>query len=139
MANWVTDAACPVNRSPFSKITTRAELARCAAMNRLRSAPRIRRSGRHWRRKKRAGECGNQRSAAKNWLDRMLRVFAFVDAGNVWDEKQTPRLSDIRYSYGLGLTWISPIGPLKFSWGFPIVKKAGDAYRRFEFTIGTSF
>ncbi|CCD29546.1 Outer membrane protein, OMP85 family [Candidatus Glomeribacter gigasporarum BEG34] len=75
----------------------------------------------------------------KTGFDRMLRVFAFVDAGNVWDEKQTPRLSDIRYSYGLGLTWISPIGPLKFSWGFPIVKKAGDAYRRFEFTIGTSF
>src|SRR5260363_25396 len=42
--------------------------------------------------------------------------------------------ADWRYpceSQTIGITYI---GPLKFSWGFPIVKKAGDAYRRFEFT-----
>ncbi len=75
----------------------------------------------------------------KTGFDRMLRAFAFVDAGNVWDEKQPPRWGDLRYAYGLGLTWISPIGPLKFSWAFPLVKKAGDTYQRFQFTLGTSF
>ncbi len=75
----------------------------------------------------------------KTGFDRALRAFAFVDAGNVWDEKQSPRFSDLRYSYGLGLTWISPIGPLKFSWAFPLVKKAEDLYQRFQFTVGTSF
>ena len=45
----------------------------------------------------------------------------------------------MRYSAGLGLLWASPIGPLKFSYGIPIKKKAGDEEQRFQFQIGTSF
>jgi outer membrane protein insertion porin family len=45
----------------------------------------------------------------------------------------------LRYSYGAGLEWISPIGPLKLSLGFPVVKHATDKYQKFQFQIGTSF
>ena len=45
----------------------------------------------------------------------------------------------LRYSYGAGLEWISPIGPLKLSVGFPIVRHADDKYQVFQFQIGTSF
>ncbi|HTR08942.1 MAG TPA: outer membrane protein assembly factor BamA [Paraburkholderia sp.] len=73
--------------------------------------------------------------------DRTLRVFTFVDGGNVWgDEGNTSTgANGLRYSYGFGLAWISPIGPLKLSMGFPIVKHTGDQYQKFQFQIGTAF
>ena len=46
---------------------------------------------------------------------------------------------DLRYSWGFGIAWISPLGPLKFSLAFPINKKDGDKTQRFQFQIGTGF
>ncbi|CAD6512039.1 outer membrane protein assembly factor BamA [Paraburkholderia metrosideri] len=72
--------------------------------------------------------------------DRTLRVFSFVDAGNVWgSEGDSTGANGLRYSYGAGLEWISPIGPLKLSVGFPIIRHATDQYQVFQFQIGTSF
>ncbi|EEA01503.1 surface antigen (D15) [Burkholderia sp. H160] len=72
--------------------------------------------------------------------DRTLRVFTFLDAGNVWgNEGNSTGANGLRYSYGAGLEWISPIGPLKLSLGFPVVKHATDKYQKFQFQIGTSF
>ena len=52
--------------------------------------------------------------------DRTLRMFAYADAGNVWGEQQTVKLADLRASVGVGVSWISPVGPLKLSYGKPI-------------------
>ena len=72
--------------------------------------------------------------------DRTLRVFTFVDGGNVWgDWGQSLGANGLRYSYGAGLEWISPIGPLKLDVGFPITKHTGDQYQKFQFQIGTAF
>ena len=71
--------------------------------------------------------------------DRTLRMFAFVDAGNVFGEKEAYRVSDLRASYGLGVSWISPVGPLRFGIANPLRKKPGDRIERFQFQIGTSF
>jgi outer membrane protein insertion porin family len=72
--------------------------------------------------------------------DRTLRVFTFLDGGNVWgSDGNSIGANGLRYGYGLGLAWISPIGPLKLSLGFPVVKHAGDQYQKFQFQIGTSF
>jgi len=72
--------------------------------------------------------------------DRTLRVFTFLDGGNVWgSEGNSIGANGLRYGYGLGLAWISPIGPLKLSLGFPVVKHTGDQYQKFQFQIGTSF
>jgi outer membrane protein insertion porin family len=72
--------------------------------------------------------------------DRTLRVFTFVDGGNVWGtEGNSVGANGLRYSYGTGLEWISPIGPLKLDFGLPIVRHAGDQYQKFQFQIGTSF
>jgi outer membrane protein insertion porin family len=73
--------------------------------------------------------------------DRTLRVFTFVDGGNVWgDEGNTSTgANGLRYAYGVGLAWISPIGPLKLSLGFPVTKHEGDQYQKFQFQIGTAF
>jgi outer membrane protein insertion porin family len=72
--------------------------------------------------------------------DRTLRVFTFMDAGNVWgNEGNSTGANGLRYSYGAGLEWISPISPLKLSLGFPVVRHATDKYQVFQFQIGTSF
>ncbi|CAN7323907.1 outer membrane protein assembly factor BamA [Trinickia sp. LjRoot230] len=72
--------------------------------------------------------------------DRTLRVFTFLDGGNVWGNVGNSVGSNgLRYGYGFGLAWISPIGPLKLSLGFPVTKHAGDQYQKFQFQIGTAF
>ena len=71
--------------------------------------------------------------------DRTLRVFGFFDAGNVYGETETYRLSDLRASVGVGVSWISPVGPLRLAFGYPIRKKPEDRIQRLQFQIGTSF
>ncbi|MDQ8021250.1 MAG: outer membrane protein assembly factor BamA [Moraxellaceae bacterium] len=68
------------------------------------------------------------------------RLSAFLDAGQVWDTDSTTESSGpLRFSTGLGLTWVSPLGPMKFSYGFPLNKREGDEVRRFQFQIGQVF
>jgi outer membrane protein assembly factor BamA len=64
---------------------------------------------------------------------------AFADLGNVWGEGERFNVSSLRSSTGLGLSWISPIGPLKLSWGVPVKSVATDRIQRFQFQIGTGF
>lgn len=71
--------------------------------------------------------------------DRTLRWFVYFDAGNVWGESEKMSLDSLRASVGLGLTWISPIGPLKLSVGAPIRQQITDKIQRVQFQIGTSF
>jgi outer membrane protein insertion porin family len=71
--------------------------------------------------------------------DRSLRVFAFADAGNVWGENEKMTFSDIRASYGAGVSWISPMGPLRIALAHPVRKFAGDRIQTLQFQIGTSF
>jgi len=71
--------------------------------------------------------------------DKSLRIFAFADTGNVWREGERMDASTLRASAGLGLSWISPVGPLKLSYGTPLRSKPTDRIQRFQFQIGTSF
>lgn len=69
--------------------------------------------------------------------DRSIRSFLFFDGGNVWVDKY--QFDDMRYSTGIGLNWLSPIGPLKLSVGWPLNRKTGDRIQRVQFQIGTGF
>lgn len=71
--------------------------------------------------------------------DKSLRIFGFTDVGNVWSEIEPVRAADLRASAGIGLSWISPVGPLKLSWGKPIRSKSTDRIQKFQFQIGTAF
>ena len=71
--------------------------------------------------------------------DRTLRLFTFLDVGNVWGEFDTVRAESLRASAGLGLSWISPVGPLQLSYGSPVRKQPGDRIQRLQFQIGTAF
>jgi len=71
--------------------------------------------------------------------DRTLRMFGFVDAGNVYAQDSPVRLQELRASTGLGVSWISPVGPLRLALAKPLRREAGDRIQSFQFQIGTAF
>ena len=78
-----------------------------------------------------------------------VRFSAFIDSGWIWGYGQPldittsqgvkNAISDIRAAYGIGFTWIAPIGALRFSWAWPLRTKPGDQTNRFQFSIGAPF
>ncbi|MDP3082446.1 MAG: outer membrane protein assembly factor BamA [Rubrivivax sp.] len=71
--------------------------------------------------------------------DKTLRLFGFFDVGNVWRDGEKVDADTLRASSGLGLSWISPVGPLKLSWAVPVKVQRNDRIQRFQFQIGTAF
>lgn len=68
-----------------------------------------------------------------------LRWVVFFDAGNAFAEDQNYSLTNLQADAGFGLRWNSPMGPLRFEWGFPINPRADDAPVVFNFTVGNFF
>jgi outer membrane protein insertion porin family len=68
--------------------------------------------------------------------DRSVRVSAFVDSGVVGE---TIDFNLLRVSTGVALLWVSPVGPLKISFGWPLRKQPVDDLQKFQFTIGGIF
>ena len=62
----------------------------------------------------------------------------FNDYGLLWENKTKPVNDDnsIRSSAGFGIKYYSPIGPIGFSWGFPIQDESYDIKRMFLFSVG---
>lgn len=68
------------------------------------------------------------------------RLSAFVDAGNVYDTEESDLdLGELRYSAGLSLVWLTPIGPMSFSVAQPLNDEAEDDTETFQFTLGTLY
>ncbi len=88
-----------------------------------------------------------------------IRGVGFVDAGNAWNLEQqfcktTPApqfsklvspcfdassLTALRWATGFGIRWFSPLGPLRFEWGFPLNRLSYEDPMVFQFTIGNFF
>jgi outer membrane protein insertion porin family len=68
--------------------------------------------------------------------DRSVRMSGFLDGAMVADKLDS---DELRYSAGLGLFWVSPLGPLKLSIAAPLRKKPGDSAQVFQFTVGGVF
>ncbi len=71
--------------------------------------------------------------------DKTLRLYGFVDAGNVFDAREPVRLNDLRAAYGAGISWISPMGPLRIAVANPINPQSGDRISKVQFQIGNTF
>ena len=70
--------------------------------------------------------------------DRSVRLSAFVDAGAVFGLGMTGADS-LRYSTGVAVTWVSPVGPLKISVAAPLNQQPSDRLQMFQFTLGSLF
>lgn len=84
---------------------------------------------------------------------RSLQAAVFVDAGNTFltdcypvvDSDGPSRCSsgadfgDLRYSAGVGLSWLTPVGPLTFSIAEPLNDESGDDTQAFQFSLGQTF
>ena len=71
--------------------------------------------------------------------EKSVRLGAFFDAGQIYAKDCKNGDCDFRYSAGLSLLWVSPMGPLKFNVAQPLNKRSGDKIERFQFQLGTSF
>jgi len=84
-----------------------------------------------------------------------LRTVLFWDLGNVFNSNcnsdddglgkdlviqcSKPKFNKLRQSIGLGLTWITPVGPLTFSLAKPVKKEDNDEVQVFQFSLGAPF
>lgn len=86
-----------------------------------------------------------------------IRGVVFTDGGNAWNlehaycQAPEPTLRDqstnpcnvdpldLRTSWGFGIRWTSPLGPLRFEWGLPFKPRSYEDDIHFEFTIGNFF
>jgi outer membrane protein insertion porin family len=77
-------------------------------------------------------------------MEKSVRLGVFFDIGQVWAMGGTsngvPGIDDgLRYSTGLSAAWISPVGPLKVSYGYAINKQPTDKTEAFQFQLGSTF
>jgi len=78
---------------------------------------------------------------------RSMQSALFIDAGNVFDTNcgdtqlncSSVDMRELRASYGIGLNWLSAMGPLTFSYSRPISYKEGDEREGFQFSLAAPF
>jgi outer membrane protein insertion porin family len=68
-----------------------------------------------------------------------FNLVVFYDTGSAWDEGESVKLSDFRQSAGLGIRWMSPIGPFRLEWGYILDRKEGEPKSDWAFMIGNFF
>lgn len=68
-----------------------------------------------------------------------FKMVTFLDAGNAFAEDENFSLHRLRPDFGAGIRWNSPLGPLRFEWGFPFSRNPGEDPVVFNFTIGSFF
>jgi len=68
-----------------------------------------------------------------------FRLGVYFDAGNVFADTETYETDELRQSVGLSAKWFSVIGPIEFSYAFPINDEPGDDTQEFQFSLGARF
>jgi outer membrane protein insertion porin family len=68
-----------------------------------------------------------------------FRTSTFFDIGQVYKDLDSFSTSDLRYSVGVAALWLSPLGPLSVSFGFPLNDEGDDEVQNFQFSVGTLF
>ncbi|MGE5786490.1 MAG: outer membrane protein assembly factor BamA [Myxococcales bacterium] len=80
-------------------------------------------------------DAGNAWNLERNYCDATLPIYP--ENSPCWRGWDSVKL--LRTSWGFGLRWFSPLGPLRFEWGFPFKTLPGEEKSVFEFTIGNFF
>jgi outer membrane protein insertion porin family len=67
------------------------------------------------------------------------RLALFLDGGYVYESADEIDFGEMRYSAGVGILWLTPVGAMKFSYAVPINDQEGDETQGFQFTLGSPF
>ena len=71
-----------------------------------------------------------------------ISTVIFFDAGNAfgdpWGQGRI-NVQDLRFAYGMGIRWLSPMGPLRFEWGVPVRPYPDERKMVFDFSMGSLF
>jgi outer membrane protein insertion porin family len=70
---------------------------------------------------------------------KQFRLSAFIDGGGVYAESESINADALRFSAGVGVTWVSPFGPLKLIFAQPLNEKKGDDTQVLQFQLGQQF
>ena len=71
-----------------------------------------------------------------------ISTVIFFDAGNAYGDvwgRGAIDPTDVRAAYGFGIRWFSPMGPLRFEWGFPVNPRSDERAVVFDFSMGSMF
>jgi outer membrane protein insertion porin family len=71
--------------------------------------------------------------------EKSIRLSGFLDGGALYGPTDVPGSMGMRYSAGIGFTWLSPMGPLKFSYAMPLNSQPMDNVQKLQFTLGSMF
>ena len=71
--------------------------------------------------------------------NKSVRLSVFVDTGTIWGPGDNFSTQPLRFSTGVAVNWISPVGPLKFSLAEPLNPQPYDQRAPFQFTLGQVF
>jgi len=71
--------------------------------------------------------------------DAGLHGVVFTDFGNVYAEDDNWDFSDIKKSAGIGINWLSPMGPMRLIWAYNLDKQDGDEDANWDFAMGGNF
>jgi outer membrane protein insertion porin family len=65
-----------------------------------------------------------------------IKGVLFFDAGEAFDDHQSIRIDDLRRSWGYGLRWTSPLGPIRIEFGYPLDRRDGEGSMVTLFSFG---
>ena len=68
-----------------------------------------------------------------------MRFVTFVDTGILAEKASNLDLTELRASTGLGINWLTPVGPIGVYYAFPVIKKSTDTVENFSFSLGAKF
>ncbi len=68
-----------------------------------------------------------------------LNGVVFFDAGNTWNVSRSPFLTDVKAGAGIGVRWISPMGPIRIEYGWKINPEKGEEPGAVAFAMGQLF
>ncbi len=72
-------------------------------------------------------------------VDAGLRGVVFTDFGNVYEESEDWQFDNSKKAVGLGIRWLSPMGPLRLEWGYNLDPEEDEEDTVWDFSIGGVF
>jgi outer membrane protein insertion porin family len=72
-------------------------------------------------------------------LGKNFGLVTFLDGGNVWVKTGDIKLTDVKFTAGLGLRYNTPVGPIRIDYGRKLQKEKGESAGELHFSIGHAF